>query len=111
MKAAKPSKKSVRYLSEDANYWQRHTDALKKSGLSRKNYCGNNNVNYDRFAYWLSKQQPIKAPPMVAIKLKAVSKSPTSSKCDVLCTLELSNGNCLKIYDAGVLSIILERLN
>lgn len=112
MKATKPSKKSKRYLSEDADYWQHHTEMLKESGLSRINYCRRNNVNYDRFAYWLSKQKPSRSSikPLVAVKLKSTSE-PSLLTSEALCTLNLRNGNVLKIHDMRVIALILEGVN
>lgn len=114
MKATKLSKKSIRYLSEDADYWQHHTEMLKKSGLSRTNYCRQNNVNYDRFGYWLSKQKSSLSSspktPMVAVKLKSVAE-PSLLTSEVLCTLNLRNGNVLKIHDMRVIALILEGVN
>jgi hypothetical protein len=104
------SKKRPRYLSEDSTYWSHHAKLFKQSGLTRINYCRQNNVNSDRFGYWLSKQKSASNTPMVAVKLKSASE-PLLLTPEVLCTLNLRNGNVLKIQDMRVIAFILEGMN
>jgi hypothetical protein len=43
---------------EKANYWMRHIDALKTSGLSRKAYCEQNGLNKHTMDSWCQKLNP-----------------------------------------------------
>ena len=86
-------------------YWQEQLERLKTSGLSRSQYCRDNSINYDRFGYWLKKLSPV-SPIFVPVKMQMPETSITQS---LLCTIEL-RGHILKIHDASVLSILLDRL-
>lgn len=37
-------------------FWQSHTEALAKSGLSRREYCLRHNLSYHAMTYWVRKQ-------------------------------------------------------
>ena len=43
-------------IIEDEAFWQNHARLQKISGLSRKSYCKQHNLNYDRFGYWVVKR-------------------------------------------------------
>jgi hypothetical protein len=89
---------------EDNSFWQNHFDLHIASGLTRSKYCKANNVNYDRFGYWLSKKyRPNSA--LIAVKIKPRE---TPSPSDALCTLNFRNGCSLKIHTTEILSHILE---
>lgn len=92
-------------MIERNEYWQEQLDRLKASGLSRSQYCRDNSINYDRFGYWLKKLSPA-SPTFVPVKMQMSEISITQS---LLCTIEL-RGHVLKIHDASVLSILLDRL-
>ena len=104
---AVPSKNpSAQSAVENEEFWKRHAELHKASGLTRTNYCRLHNVNYDRFGYWLSKWSH-QSSSLVAIKLKPKDESIRQA---TLCTLSLSNGRTLQIHDQQSLSYILERL-
>jgi hypothetical protein len=90
---------------EDKAFWKRHVELYQTSGLTRKNYCRLNNVNYDRFGYWLGKFSN-QSSSLVAIKLKA---DDVSTRQATLCTLNLGNGRTLQIHDQQTLFAILEK--
>jgi hypothetical protein len=94
-------------LAEDESFWRRHAELYQSSGLTRKKYCQMNNVNYDRFGYWLSKITRHSSS-LVAIKLKAES---APLKQITLCTLNFRDGRTLQIHDQQALSYILEKLS
>jgi hypothetical protein len=100
------AKVASQYPSEDEKFWEAHAQALKSSGLSRKAYCRQHNVNYDRFGYWLPKIS-VQPSSLVAVKLKPVSIPSTK---DVLCTLSTNKGWHLSIHDVWALSLVLEKL-
>jgi hypothetical protein len=92
-------------IIENKEYWQEKLDRLKASGLSRSQYCRNNNINYDRFGYWLKRLSPI-TPTFVPVKMHVPEISISQP---LLCTIEF-HGHILKIHDSSVLSILLDRL-
>ena len=38
------------------HFWQSHTKALARSGLSRREYCLRHNLSYHAMTYWVRKQ-------------------------------------------------------
>jgi len=90
---------------ETKEFWERQLEQLTASGLSRSQYCRENNINYDRFGYWLKKLSPVVSK-FVPVKLQAPELALPHS---ALCTLEL-RGHILKIHDLSALSFVLERL-
>ena len=40
---------------EKRNHWQQHVDALKSSGLTRREYCEKNQVSPSTLDYWCRK--------------------------------------------------------
>jgi hypothetical protein len=90
---------------EGRDFWQHQLESLNTSGLTRSQYCRENNINYDRFGYWLKRLSPVSSE-FVPVKLHAPElPSPHSA----LCTLEL-RGHILNIHDLSALSFVLERL-
>lgn len=107
MKAAELSTQPpLTSIAEDESFWKRHAGLHQSSGLTRKKYCLLNNVNYDRFGYWLGKFTR-QSSSLVAIKLK-VESAPL--KQTTLCTLNFRDGRTLQIHDQQALSYILEKL-
>ncbi len=43
---------------EKRDYWQKHIDALKSSGQTRKAYCETNQLNSSTLDYWCRKLGP-----------------------------------------------------
>ncbi len=84
---------------ESQEFWQQHIDKLKLSSLSRAQYCRDNELNYDRFGYWLKSA-------FIPVKVKATEMTMTDV---TLCTLEF-RGCLLKIHDLSALSFVLERM-
>lgn len=104
-----PSRKQSRELPiEDESFWQHHTERHKVSGLSRKEYCRINNVNYNRFDYKTRKNNK-KCSPLMAVKIKpfdsSLKQQPTTPY-----TLHFRNGIYLQIHDQYSLINILEKL-
>jgi hypothetical protein len=90
---------------EDKEFWHDQLEKLKISGLSRFQYCRENDINYDRFGYWIKKLSPAISK-FIPVKLQT---SEVTVKYATLCTIEL-RGHILKIHDLSVFSLILERL-
>lgn len=90
---------------EDKEFWQQQLEKLNASGLSRSQYCRENNVDYDRFGYWVKKLSPASLK-FIPVKLQAPE---TTMQQATLCAIEL-RGHVLKIHDLSALSLILERL-
>lgn len=106
MKAAELSENILAHKAiEDEAFWKRHAELHQASGLTRKNYCLLNNVNYDRFGYWLGKFSS-QSSSLVAIKLKSEN---VIAKQSTLCTLTFGNGRALQIHDQQTLFAILEK--
>ena len=112
-----PSEKThiARYIEEDENYWQTHFSAFDTSGLTRKSYCEEHNVNYDRFGYWkkkfldqssLKKEGIVRPGKLVQIAIK--SEKPTNE--NGLCSLHLKNGCILQIHDERALALLLTKV-
>jgi hypothetical protein len=91
---------------EDESFWLNHYESQKLSGHSRADYCRHHKLNYDRFGYWIHKWKHQNT--LIPVKLKLADEVMPQQ---ILCTLNLKNGHCLKIYDAKALGIILERYN
>jgi hypothetical protein len=93
---------------ENETFWKRHHEAQKSSGMKRTDYCREHNLNYDRFGYWISRWNQLKndsgAIGLVSVKLKS---NESSSQTKILCTLDLKNGNSLRIHDSEALAAIL----
>lgn len=90
---------------ESKEYWEQQLEQLKLSGLTRAKYCKENDVNYDRFGYWLTKLRPMSSE-FVPVHVHSSSQGQPQN---TLCTLEIGK-HMLQIHDASVLPIILDRL-
>jgi hypothetical protein len=108
----KVSSKSSTSSISDESYWADHVKLKRASGLSRAQYCRNNNLKCHQLEYWehklISKQTNTQLLPIKIIaneKVAIESKDSNSSK--LLCKLKLKNGSSLKIYEETVLPIIL----
>lgn len=94
---------------ENDEFWQHHDKLQKASDLSRSAYCRRYGLNYYRFCYWAKKSNQVCAVnKLVSVKLKPITNQAAQN---ILCTLELNNGRCLKIHDTQALSFILERIS
>lgn len=90
---------------ERKDFWRQQLENLKISGLTRSQYCRENNINYDRFGYWLKRLSPVSSE-FIPVKLQTPE---LASPHSALCTLEL-RGHILNIHDLSALSFVLERL-
>lgn len=112
-------KKSLRYYPEEnEEYWKQHRSGFLASGLSRKMYCKEQGVNYDRFNYWFKKLSPhretVPSPKkssrknglLLPVRLGQVKPDFLSTP---LCTLNLKNGHNLVIHHERALSLLLEQ--
>lgn len=91
--------------TENDAFWRQHHESQKASGLSRKTYSLQHDLNYDRFGYWLSKQSH-HSDKLISVNLKTEISAVSQN---TLCTLDLKNGHRLQIHDTRVLTIILDR--
>ena len=92
---------------ENKSFWQKHYEQFKSSNLARTIYCEQNNLNYERFGYWIKRQNLKNNNKFVSVKLKSNINSITPAT--VLCTLDLKNGRNLKIVNEKALCLILEK--
>lgn len=95
---------------EDEGFWQNHAELQKSSGLSRKAYCYQTKLNYDRFGYWIVQRQRRRnnrTTKLISVKLKAPQHNTTQP---ILCTLELNGKHCLRIYDVKALIVVLAEM-
>jgi hypothetical protein len=114
-----PKIRTSRYTSENENFWRHHIATCSTSGVSRAIYCKQNNINYDRFGYWMRKlssgdlqsAKPAESPSSKPTTLIPVQLKPqtTQNHSAVLCTLSLKNGHMLQIHDQQTLLMLLER--
>jgi hypothetical protein len=119
MKEAALKKAIKHYPQETEGYWKQQQTAWLVSGLSRKQYCRKQGINYDRFQYWLKKLSPqsgaaqsAKNTPVSNASLLPVTVSQTKQNTPPippLCTLHLSNGHHLAIHHERALLILLEQ--
>src|ERR1700726_2329512 len=89
-------------------FWKHQYELLQSSGMKRSDYCRQNNLNYDRFGYWICRLNRFKNERNELVSIKLKSNEPLS-ETKTLCTLSLNNGHFLKIHDSTALAIILER--
>lgn len=96
-------------------FCKQHLDLQEKSRLSRKKYCKINNINYNRFCYWVAKAKNnddnsiLNSSSLIAIKVKKQATILDPAKA--ICALSLNNGCILKIYSLDVLTFILEKMS
>lgn len=96
---------------ENDEFWRHHNQTYKTTGLTRKNYCRQNQLNYDRFGYWIKKQLRSKNQSTKLVSIKVKPESQPAAMQSILCTLNLNGGYCLRIYDINALSVILDRMS
>jgi hypothetical protein len=107
MKATDQSKiLSTRLQVEDESFWRQHYQSHQSSGLTRREYCRMNSIDYYRFGYWLQKWFKQNAR-LIEVKIKSSDNNSPSSE---LCTLRLRGGHEIKITDVQALSLILEKI-
>lgn len=89
-------------------FWKEHAKRQRESGQSRMSYCRKHQLNYDQFGYWKQKwRQQTASSKLLPIHL---NRMPNITDClppDIICTLIFKNGHELKIYDKGVLPLLL----
>ena len=97
---------------EDKTYWERHIKAQRTSGISRAAYCRNNDVNYDRFTYWLKNntQAPQANASIIPIRLKPETSEVSSDGSTIFFTLRFKNGVTASVHDKEVLSLLLKEM-
>jgi len=61
-------------------HWQAHVKALKKSGLSRAEYCRQHKLSYHALTYWQRKMSRSTETTLVPVPLERVLKTPGQSK-------------------------------
>ncbi len=63
-------------------YWQRHVKTHEKSGLSRAEYCRQQNLSYHALAYWQKKQGKISTPAtsLVPVPVEKIFRHPLDSQ-------------------------------
>ena len=100
-----------RYINEDELYWKNQLSRFRSSGLTKKEYCRQNSVSYDRFGYWMGKlvsqQSQAASKKLLPVQLKPELKK---SDDESLFSVILKNGCILEIHNEAGLSIILEKL-
>jgi len=92
---------------EGAAFWQSHIDHYQKTPLSRKAYCREERLDYNRFQYWFHKlkvKPATRFPKAIPIRVKD-NTSPKSGK--ILCTLDCGKGKRLLIHDLCVVTQLL----
>jgi len=119
MKATRSERYVSRYAAEDESYWQNHLLGFKASGLTRKQYCRQNAVDYYRFSYWMKKliDQQLKIPSekekiLEKPQLLPIQLKPEYKTSEVIAPFSLSfkNGCVLQIHSEQALSVILEKM-
>jgi len=81
-----------------ARHWQAHIQALKKSGLSRAEYCRRHGLSYDAMTYWLRKNikgNGNQQPTLVPVPLQSRINEPTQS----------SSGNVVRVVLPGDVAV------
>ncbi|MFA6038342.1 MAG: hypothetical protein WC748_09525 [Legionellales bacterium] len=110
MKATDQSKKiSTQLQVEDESFWRQHYQAHQSSGLTRREYCRKNSIDYYRFGYWLKKCSKQNAQ-LIEVKIKPSENNLSPSPPSELCTLRLRGGHEIKINNVQALSLILEKI-
>lgn len=104
-------KSSLSTVIEDQLFWEKHFQVFSKCDVSRKAYCGEHTLNYDRFQYWYHK---LKMTPEQVVKPR-LKPIPVQLKADQslghpLCQLQLKDGHQLLIYERELLEVLLSRI-
>jgi len=87
-------------------YWQQHINTCNESNQKKSAYCRDHELNYDQMMYWqkiLKKDKPVS---FIPVNMKDDRKS-SNEQC--ICTLTMSCGHMLRIYDERALTIILDK--
>src|SRR6185437_11582433 len=66
--------KTVLKPIENEAFWKHHYEQQKLSGMRRSAYCNQNNLNYDRFGYWICKWNRNPVPAHIRKKKKKIKK-------------------------------------
>lgn len=98
-------------VKEDQLFWEKHTKAFANCDVSRKAYCREQALNYDRFQYWYHKLKVV-SDQVVQSRLKPI---PVQVKAEqgsgnALGRLQLKNGHQLLIYERELLEILLLKI-
>ena len=92
---------------EGREFWEDWIGRYQSSSQTRKAFCRDNNLNYDRFQYWHNK---LKQENQSAKKLIPIKTTTSCTKSAPLCTVALSQGHQLHIFDRNLLSQILSSI-
>ena len=95
-------------------FWREHIQLKKESGLSGAAYCREHALMCHQLYYWESRLKPQRESelPFIAVKLDSRSVPFVSSQPpEVLCSLELKNGQQLKVHDVAVLPLLISLLS
>jgi len=121
MQAAGSGVHTSKYSNEDKIYWKNEISKLKISGLSRREYCRQNKINYDKITYaikrlgvWNSERFLKESPrleqssSLLRIQLKAEHNS--SEPVAPYSSLTFKNGCILQVHNEQALSLLLEKM-
>jgi len=95
---------------EGRAFWLKQFKLFNNSTLSRKAFCREHDLNYDRFQFWYIKVHDEKGQNN-STRLIPVQEQGTEIQGAALCSIELSNGHRLLIHAPQMLDYILERLS
>ena len=87
-------------------FWQEYVSLRQKYKCSKAAYCRKHKLNYDQFIYW-EKKLTRSSSQLLPVKLNIQGQI----KSTLLCTLKLTNGTELKVYDNTSLPIILSMVS
>jgi hypothetical protein len=87
-------------------YWQPHINACNENGQKKSVYCHEHQLDYDQMMYWQKRLKKDRQTTFVPVKIR---KEKVPSTEQFICTLSMSSGCILKIYDERALLIILEK--
>ena len=61
----------------ERNEWEKHIEACSKSGISQKEYCIENHLNFSTFKYWRSrlKKGKTNCPKIIEVPVKPVNNN------------------------------------
>jgi len=92
---------------EGRAFWEMWVKKCEQSPSSRKAFCRENGLNYDRFQYWRHKfkNEQKSNQPLLPVKVIAAPAVPGA-----LCTLELQSGHRLLFHGAAGLEQLLQRV-
>jgi len=85
-------------MTENQKLWNNRISAWEHSGISQRNYCKQENINYPAFQYW-RKRIRVKSGQFVELKVDSVIDNEPI-------TINLPNGICLEVNDATNLKTI-----